>query len=629
MSFKILADTFSVARDSSHFIQIKTIKKPRSEEQVWMVVEIEGETRYARSTVQNLIETVDEVYFADLELTPYERFEATLKEINLIVKNLKEKRGPKALGNLSAIVAVFSGNELHITQSKQAEAYLVRKGKLSMVSEGLGGKSDDLFANIASGELLPDDKVIFTTSRLLRLATQSQLVQILNDGVTEAVDALRELVMAENELSLGVGCVHIKLPQRSMEEVGQKNAPAWLSALDPWLKKLKDLWNKNVGKKLPLPNLRSKIPGMPKLNMSRKNILATLLGVLLVLVVSVSFLMDSRRNEALRTEYRGRIDQLNQDIQTANTKGYANEKETANAILDKVDREARDILGANFFRDEVMILMDKVQTTRDNINNTLRVKDLKPYVDLGAKKSSVNALGLLNLDDKFFAYEYNTLFEIILDQVLDPKTIDAAEVVLSGTAMEDQGLLIFLTQSGRIIEYDGSQFSFANTEDTAWKSGADVAAYGRNVYLLDPANNQIYKYSRLRSNFSSASEYNTDADLNGAIDLAIDGNVYVLKTGGEVIKLFKSKTEAFELTDMAVETTTVTKIFTSIELNNLYLLDPVNKRVIIALKEQSGNARYSGQVVFDGLEGVKDLYVDKGEAKLYLLTESAVYQIDL
>ncbi len=629
MSFKILADTFSVARDSSHFIQTKTIKKPRSEEQVWLVAEVEGETRYARSTVQNMIETVEEVYFADPELTAYERFEATLKEINLIVKNLKEKRGPKALGNLSAIIAVFSGNELHITQSKQAEAYLVRRGKLSMISEGLAGKSDDLFVNIASGELLPDDKVIFTTSRLLRLATQSQLVQILNDGVTEAVDALRELVMAENELSLGVACVHLKLPQRAMEEAGQKSAPAWLSALNPWLKKLSKLWNEKIGKKIPAAALRSRMPNLPKLNMSRKNILATLLGVLLVLVVSVSFLMDSRRNEALRKEYRGRIDQLNQDIQTANTKGYANEKETANAILDKVERESRDILGADFFRDEVMILLDKAQTTRDNINNTLRVKDLKPYVDLGAKKEDVKALGLLNLDDKFYAYEYNTLFEVILDQVLDPKTIDATEVVLSGASMEDQGLIVFLTQSGRIIEYEDGQFSFANTDDAAWHSGVDVTAYGRNLYLLDPSNNQIYKYPRLRSNYASASEYNTDADLSGAVSLAIDGNVYVLKTGGEIVKLFKSKVEPFQLTDMAVDIASVTQLFTSIELNNLYLLDPVNKRVVVALKEQSGNARYSGQVVFDGLDDVKDLYVDKSESKLYLLTGSAIYQIDL
>ena len=42
MSFKILADTFSVARDSNHFVQLKTLKNPRSTDQVWVAFEVEG-----------------------------------------------------------------------------------------------------------------------------------------------------------------------------------------------------------------------------------------------------------------------------------------------------------------------------------------------------------------------------------------------------------------------------------------------------------------------------------------------------------------------------------------------------------------------------------------------------------
>ncbi len=629
MAFKILADTFSVARDSSHFIQIKTIKKPRSEEQVWLVVEIEGETKYARATVQNMIETVEDVFFVDPEQSAYERFEATLKEINVILKNLKEKRGAKSLGSISAILAAFTESELHLTQSKQAEAYLVRKGKLSMISEGLGGgKSEDLFVNIASGELMPDDKVIFTTSRLLRLATQSQLVQLLNDGVTEAVDAMRELVMAENELSLGVGCVSIKLPQRSTEaaEGFAFELPDFLKGLKPWLKKITDAFQEKVGKKMPLGKAAK---FMPKLNWSRKNILAALLGVVLVLVMSVSFLIDSRRNDALRKEYQTRIEQLNADLETATTKGYGNEKETANAILDKVERESRDILGANFFREEVMLLLQKAQTTRDSINNTVRLKDVKPYADLKAKKATVKALGLLGLNDKLFAYEFNSVFEVILDQVLDPKPLDETEVVTSGTAMEDQDLIAFLTQSGRIMEYKDGQASFANTADAAWQAGTVLKAYGRNLYLLAPIKNQIYKYSRLRSSYSASSEYNADADVSNGISMAIDGNVYVLKQGGEIVKIFKSNAQPFKVADLAVDLTNATKIFTSLELNRLYVLDPINKRVVIIEKDKNGVARYYGQVMFEGLSDVKDLYVSKNEDKLYLLTDTAIYQAQL
>lgn len=624
MSFKILADTFTVSRDTDHFIQVKTVKKPRFAEQVWLAIEIDGETKYARSIVQNMVEIIEDVFFDKTELSGYERFENTLKEINVIIKNLKEKKGASSLGAISAILAVFDENELLLTQSKNAEAYLIRRGKLSTISEGLGSSSEDLFVNIASGELKADDKVILATSRLLRVASQSQLVQLLSEGVTESIDALRELVMAENELSIGVGCVHVRLPQRLGAVPGPLKQTMIVETVKKWVQQFFAAVNAKTGGKLPKPKIN-----LPAINLGRKGVLVALVGVVLLLVISVSLLMDSRRNQALRAEYRQRIEAMNQDLQVANTKGYANEKETANAILDNVEREARDILGANYFRDEVMILLEKVQATRDSINNTIRLKEPKPYVDLSVKNASVKAIGLVNMDENFFAYAYDTLYEVILDQVLEPKLIDETEVAIASAAMEDQGVVVFLTQSGRLLEYKDGQFSFANTDDTGWKSGSAIAAYGRNLYLLNPEANQIYKYSRLRSSYSGASDYNADADVKEGISMAIDGNVYVLKKGGEIVKLFKSKVQPFAIEDAASDLSTVTKIFTTTDLENLYLLDPVKKQIVIIEKDRAGLAHYVGQVVFGELPAVNDFYVDKSESSLYLLTDQQIYKVEL
>jgi hypothetical protein len=618
MSFKILADTFSVARDSDHFIQLKTLKKPRVDDQVWLSFEIVGDTKFARSTVQNIIDTVEEVYFDNLELDAYERFENTLKEVNLTYKNIKDKRGAKAVGKISAIIAIFSGNELHLTQSNDAEAYLIRRNKLSMVSEGLSGKSEDLFVNIASGELLPEDKVIFSTSRLLRLISQTQLVQICSEGITEALDSIRELVLSDNELSIGVACINTKLPHRAAGRVGRKTLPYIGIVLDKG-KELLGIIGSFISKKT----------GRKKPDWNKNTILAAILVIALLLIISISFLVNGQRDEALRGEYKLRIEAMNQDIHTANTKGYANDKETANAILDKVEREARDILVSDYFRSEALVLLDKIQETRDSINNIKRISDTKSYVDLSQKNPDIEALGLVNLDDNFFAYEYNALYEVILDQVLSPKDIDETEVVMAGTAMEDYGLLIFLTQSGRIIEYDEGQFQFANTEDDVWKSGVDIAAYGKYIYLLSPSSNQIYKYSRLRNNYSSATEYNLDADLNGALSIAIDGNIYVLKEGGEIVKIFKSNVQSFEIEDMAVDISEATQIFTSPELDGLYVLDSVNKRVIIIEKEVGPGGRYQGQMFFEDLDEIQAIYIEKNEDRLYLLTKKGIYEVEI
>ncbi len=235
----------------------------------------------------------------------------------------------------------------------------------------------------------------------------------------------------------------------------------------------------------------------------------------------------------------------------------------------------------------------------------------------------------MELDDNFFIYEYNRLYEVILDQVLDPRQIDDTEVVIAGTAMQDQDALVFLTQSGRVMEYADGLISFANTEDQAWKSGVDLAAYSKYVYILNPEENQIYKYARMRNKYSSRTDYNSDADLSGAISLTIDGDIYVLKDGGRIVRIYKSKQQPFKIQDLAVDISKCTQIFTRPELDNLYLLDPVNKRVVMVAKSESGNARYYGQLVFEKLDNIQQIYVEKNENVLHVLTDKEVYKIEI
>jgi len=620
MPFKILADTFSVARDSSHFVQLKTLKSPRTEDQIWVAFKIEGDTKFARSTMQDMIDTLDEVFFDHLEVDVYERFEHALKEVNLTYKTLKEKRGVKSVGSVSAIIAIFSGNELHLTQTSDAEAYLVRKGKLSLISEGLSGKSEDLFVNIASGELLPEDKIIFSTSRLLRMATHTRLAQMCSEGVTEALDAIRELVLSDNELSIGVTCLSTKLPHRTGSSGSRSGGGIKTLAM------IGDTLSKAVS------FVQSKLKlgkGGRKLPLEKNNILIAIGAIAIVLILSISFLLSSRHDSQLRDEYKVRIEAMNQDLHVANTKGYANDKATANAILDKVAIDAKAILDSKYFRAEALALLDKVQDTRDSINNTKRLGEVNPFVDLTSKRESVEALGFVNLDDNFFVYEYNALYEVILDQVLDPKTIDQTEVVVNATAMEDQGLIAMMTQAGRIIEYFDGQFEFVGTGDETWKSGVDMAAYGRNLYILNPTDNQIYKYSRARSRYGNATEYNLDADLAGAISIAIDGNIYILKEDGDIIKIFKGEQQTFAVEDLATDISSATEIFTLPEHRNMYVLDIENRRVVILEKEIGTGARYMGQIYFEELDDVEDFYVDKKEDQLYLLTKKAIYQVEI
>jgi len=199
---------------------------------------------------------------------------------------------------------------------------LIRHSKFSMVSEGLGSRSDDLFVNIASGEILSDDKLIFSTVRLLRLATHSQIVQLFSDGVAEAIEAIRELALADEELSFGVVTIHAKTVQKPIAKPeNARENKIWI--------RIKGLF----GAALSFISEKTSRKGT---NVNRKKVLIAIAAIAVILIVSVSILMQNSRANAIREEYRTKISELNKQIQTANTKGYANDKGGANTILDKV-----------------------------------------------------------------------------------------------------------------------------------------------------------------------------------------------------------------------------------------------------------------------------------------------------
>jgi hypothetical protein len=176
------------------------------------------------------------------------------------------------------------------------------------------------------------------------------------------------------------------------------------------------------------------------------------------------------------------------------------------------------------------------------------------------------------------------------------------------------------------------------TDDPAgWVAGIAAETYLRYLYVLAPdrstaGKNQIYKYERLQNRYGPPTAYNVNGDLTDALDIAIDGNVYVLRRGGTIVKLFRGESQPFQIRQ-APENLLVnaTKIY-KVQDGNLYLLDPVEGRVIVIGDVGiGGEATYLRQYVLeiDQLGTLQDLYVDPDQSHLYVMDEKRIYIIDL
>lgn len=154
----------------------------------------------------------------------------------------------------------------------------------------------------------------------------------------------------------------------------------------------------------------------------------------------------------------------------------------------------------------------------------------------------------------------------------------------------------------------------------------DLKSYDKKIYILDIKNNQVFKYLKIANGFGQESSWLKEKiDLKNITSLAIDGSIYLLRENGEILKFYLGKKSKFNQEKVYPSLEKAEKIFTEIDFKNIYLLEPINKRIIIFDKA----GKYIKQITSDKFTNLKDFFVDEKETKIWLLNKTEIIEIKL
>ncbi|MBT5237448.1 hypothetical protein HOL63_03705 [Candidatus Peregrinibacteria bacterium] len=573
------------------------------------------------------------------------RLDGTLKELNGLLKGLTFSQ---SVGEVHAVIGIVdTSGVLHVSHAGRAEAYVVRGGSASQITEYSRGKPTPAFVHIASGALEPRDVVIFSTVRLLRTVTPAQLGQLALRGDHLMDELIMELESEKEQSALAV----LKISGRGKAESTKKTRaiPARkrgrkkLSALSKVLSSASVVTDRVSG--FVPTNLVDKTQGIlggffkdlgDPLRKRRAHLLliAGTVAAFLIVWAVVNVSTGSQKRQT-RGELEERLEEISQLMRTAENRRLSGEMDSANAILEQAEQRSKQVMDneSNLFRAEALDLLERIRTKREEINNIIRLSP-RTVVNLSTKNEDIEALGFIGLPDgEFIAYDRQDLYRVLLNSVEDPDRLVEDELILDGDDFPRYQTMVFQTTDNSIVEMINGQSTTMKTEDPAgWIKGTDIETYLRFLYVLSVENNQIYKYERLSNRYSAPSEYNINGDLTGAMDITIDGNVFILKEGGELMKLLRGEVNPFTIRhlpeDALVNATKIFKVFDG----HLYFLDPVGARVVVATSGGgTGEGAYVKQYLLEGdqIGELKDLYVDDEENKLYVIDEKRIHVIDL
>ncbi len=662
MSLRTQYEFLFVGRDEGSFVENYAYDLGEGGEnsgKIFINLEIQNNLAQAETIGEVIFDTVRKGFYADLEKDPYGRFEDALKEVNKALNTMKKESPSNYLGVLNVLIAAVVGNNLFLTQCGDAEAYLVRRRFCSTVSEGLSDpNSQDYFSNIASGTLEVGDFILLSSTRLLRYLTKNDLGKIASSrNLIASLGELKDFLSTEVLSRIGfVGMAAMeRAPQLSNQEKGQviahlrkeeefaeagvdrrKSINVMVSDFGKQMKSLySDLKNRVNFDRLPERGrvLKGRASnGMQNLflsNWSKDKIMGALIAVILIFTVGIWWLRGNAEEQDKISKYNAILNSVQETIASAETTGQY-DKEKAGQMLNDAEQKAVGVLNSGYNRSRSTELLTSIKQERDKLDGVTRVTP-KVLADLSVKRQNVSALGLLNLKGNLFAYEYNALYPLLLDKVQDPLTIDDNDSVISASAFDDKDSLVFFTKDGRVLEYKDKRISAVTSIEGAYHKGTAIQMYGNKLYILDSANNQIWRYPRKRDQFDTAEQYNVDADLKNGVAFAIDSDVYVLNNDGTMVKLSRGNKQNFQIKKQPINPlTNPAKILTGVDMNQIFVLEPSTHRVMVFYKdENSKNLIYSQQYLFSDLDKVVDFQVDITSKKIYLLDATKVYQFDM
>lgn len=177
------------------------------------------------------------------------------------------------------------------------------------------------------------------------------------------------------------------------------------------------------------------------------------------------------------------------------------------------------------------------------------------------------------------------------------------------------------------VDSETQKVSTVAKPDKDWARILDIYGFGGNIYLLD-SGGQIWKYLPTEGGYSDKREYlakGVKIELANGLRMQIESSVYVLKSGGEIIRFTRGEKDNFSIGGLDKGIKDPKSFFVSSDTDNLYVLDSGNSRLLVLGKTGEYKAQYLG----DKFGVASDLVVDEKDKKVYLLDGSKIYVMDL
>lgn len=545
----------------------------------------------------------------------------SLERLNNIIQQIKDEFGKgEVQPEIAAVLAV--GDVAYLTISGGGQIWLKRDRVFQKILD-LDAKDFES----ASGRIYKNDLFVLGTDEFFRICQGGVLKEAVeNTDPQEAAEALAPLSLEKE--SAKIAAIFGLVITKTEEFAGEKIEESTLKKENE-TKRQKDAGDKKLLSKIKQFLGLVRLPALPQPTRSRKSVL-TVAAILIFLLASSLYFGGKKRDyevkvdeyEKISAEIYPLIDQA-ESLRELNPAGSRDLLTTAKEkllLLEELKIEPQ----------EIQRLKDKIESNLLLVVKEYNLSEVPLFYDLTMISAEAKGERLAIFGD------YLAVLDRKNGRVLGLDTVKKnSEVLSGGSALSSPELLSAGKNSFFIKDGEGILELKPETKktqkiiefDSDWGETVDMKTFDGNLYLLGKGNNTIWRYVYEGGKYGSKKDWFNEQnkpDLSSSFNLSIDGSLWIL-ANNQILKFVQGTRQDYHPKGLDKPIAQGGVLYTNEKLKNLYILDKGNSRLLVLAK----NGDYQGQYLWSGLSDTSDFVVSEENRKIYLLSGSKIYEVEL
>jgi len=392
--------------------------------------------------------------------------------------------------------------------------------------------------------------------------------------------------------------------------------------------------NKNNGRRAILHSLRDRVRRsktfVVQLPLISKILFVATLLLATIFVSSIAtFKMRENRN-AQKQAYEQAIQAVEDKQSAAEAALIYNDNEKAGNLLHEAQELLKELDSEKKGVEQRATLAEAITDSLMKLRK-MNAVEATLLADLSASNQDSKATRLALVGDTLIAYgPQDEKLSIVHKNTGTVTSVSTGPLkgLRSHTTPKENDMVVFLGENNSVAQYDPTSQTLS-LKDIAYPNGdhtiEDIFVYNLRLYSLAPATNQIYKHNKTQTGYDRGAPWVQDnTSLEGGAALAIDGDIFAITKSGGITAFEKGASRNYTYTvDPPIENPT--EFWTYSDVNELYILEPKQRRVVVVSKSGALLGQYTSELWVEP----SGLAVDPAESIIYILDNNNIYSFSI